>query len=70
MKFNLEAAKAYVGGLVATAGIPVSNFIVGMFEKSTGIDLPSSVEGIVLTAVTFVLGYVGVYFTPNQKPAA
>ena len=69
MKFNLEAAKAYVRGIVATAGIPISNFLVGMFESVSGLDLPSSVEGIVLTGVTFVLGYIGVYFTPNKKPA-
>jgi hypothetical protein len=69
MKFNLEAAKAYMGGLMATAGPSVSAFIIGMFESGTGIDLPSSVEGFVLTGVTFVLGYVGVYFTPNKKPA-
>jgi hypothetical protein len=67
MKFDLSAAKAYVGGILATAGVPVSNFIVGVFEKTTGFDIPVSIEGVVLTGVTFVLGYIGVYFTPNKQ---
>lgn len=70
MKFNLEAAKAYMGGVVATAGPALSNFIVGAAEASTGIDIPTSVEGVILTAITFVLGFLGVYFTPNKAPAA
>lgn len=69
MKFNLEAAKAYMGGLVATAGPFISTTIIGLFEASTGIDLPTSVEGFILTGVTFVIGYVGVYVVPNKKPA-
>lgn len=68
MKFNLEAAKAYMAGLMVTAAPSVSAFIVGMFEAATSIDLPASIEGFVLTAVGFVLGYIGVYFTPNAKP--
>lgn len=68
MKFNLEAAKAYVGGLMATAAPQVSGFLVGLFESATGVDLPVNVEGIILTVVAFVLGYVGVYVTPNAKP--
>ncbi len=68
MKFNLEAAKAYVGGLMATAAPHVSGFLVGLFESATGIDLPANVEGIILTGVAFVLGYIGVYVTPNAKP--
>lgn len=68
MKFNLEAAKAYVGGLMATAAPQVSGFIVGLFESTTSIDLPANVEGVVLTVVAFVLGYLGVYVTPNAKP--
>lgn len=66
MKFDLSALKAYVGGLLATGGPSISAFIVGVFEKATGFDLPVSMEGIVLSAVTFILGYVGVYFTSNQ----
>lgn len=68
MKFNLEAAKAYVGGLIATAGPAVSEFIIHTFEAGTGFDIPASVEGVIITGVTFILGYVGVYFTPNKQP--
>jgi hypothetical protein len=67
MKFDFSAAKAYVGGILATAGVPISTFIVGMVEKMTGFDIPVSIEGLVLTGVTFVLGYIGVYFTPNKQ---
>jgi len=66
MKFDLSALKAYMGGLVATAGPAVSAFIIGAFEKATAFDLPVSIEGFILTGVTFVLGYVGVYFTSNS----
>lgn len=68
MKFNLEAAKAYVGGIMTTAAPAISSFIIGLFESGTGIDLPVNVENIVLTAVAFALGYIGVYATPNAKP--
>lgn len=70
MKFNLEAAKAYVGGIVGGAAASISTFVIGLFESSTGIDLPTSVEGFIATGVAFVIGYIAVYFTPNKKPAA
>lgn len=68
MMFDLRAAKAYVGGLLATAAPGVSGFLVGLIETSTGWDIPVSLENTLLTAVAFVLGWIGVYFTPN-KPA-
>lgn len=68
MKFNLEAAKAYMGGVVGGAAASISAFAIGLFEASTGIDLPASVEGFILTGVSFVIGYVAVYFTPNAQP--
>lgn len=70
MKFNLEAAKAYVGALVATSGGSVAYFLIGLFEAATSIDLPASLEGMVVTGVTAVIGYLAVYWTPNKAPAA
>lgn len=67
MKFDLTAAKAYVGALVATSAPAVSSFLIGLFEKATGIDLPASIEGIILTGVTAVVGYIAVYWTPNKQ---
>ena len=69
MVFDLRAAKAYAGGILATAAPPVSNFIVGLIEAATGWDIPVSLENMLLTGVAFVIGWIGVYFTPN-KPAA
>lgn len=66
MTFDLSALKAYVGGILATAGPSLSSFLVNIFEKGVGIDLPVSVEQTVLYGITFVLGYVGVYFTSNN----
>ena len=68
MMFDLRAAKAYVGGLLATAAPSVSGFIVGLIEKGTGWDIPVTLENTLLTGVAFVLGWLGVYLTPN-KPA-
>lgn len=68
MMFDLRAAKAYVGGLLATAAPEVSGFLVGLIEHATGWDIPVSMEKMMLTGIAFVLGWVGVYFTPN-KPA-
>ena len=66
MVFDLRAAKAYVGGILATAAPAVSGFVVGIVEASTGWDIPVSLEQTLLTGVAFVLGWVGVYFTPNR----
>ena len=67
MTFDFTALKAYMGGLVATAGPGISQFLVGALESVTGFDIPASIEGFILTGVTFVLGYVGVYFTKNAS---
>lgn len=69
MVFDLRAAKAYAGGILATAAPGVSAFIVGILEAATGWDIPVSLEQTILTGVAFVLGWIGVYFTPN-KPMA
>lgn len=69
MKFNLEAAKAYMGALVATSAGSIAYFLIGLFEAATSIDLPASIEGLIVTGITAAIGYIGVYFTPN-KPAA
>lgn len=66
MVFDLRAAKAYVGGLLATAAPSVSSFIVGLIESITGWDIPVSLEQTLLTGVAFVLGWIGVYLTPNK----
>lgn len=66
MVFDLRAAKAYAGGILATAAPPVSAFIVGIVEAATGWDIPTSLENTILTGVAFVLGWIGVYFTPNK----
>ena len=53
MVFDLRAAKAYAGGILATAAPPVSNFIVGLVEAATGWDIPVSLENMLLTGVAF-----------------
>lgn len=69
MKFDLTAAKAYVGAMFAGAGIPISNTIVGLFEATTGIDVPASLEALLASSVAAALGYIAVYFTPNKTAA-
>jgi hypothetical protein len=69
MKFDLTAAKAYVGAIVATSAPAVSSFLIGVAEAATGFDIPTSVEALIVTAVTAVIGYVAVYVTPNKQTA-
>ena len=69
MKFNLEAAKAYVGAAVAGAALKFSGFVIGLFEAGTGIDLPVNVETVITYGITAIIGYMAVYWTPNAKPA-
>lgn len=66
--FNLSAAKAYVGGVVAAAGLPVATFFIGIFESLTGIDIPASMEAMIVTAFAYVLGHAAVYLVPNKAP--
>lgn len=67
MIFNLQAAKAYVGGLMASAGIPVGTFFIQLAEKLTGWDIPASAETLFIGGVAYVLGHLAVYFTPNAS---
>lgn len=66
MKFDLTAAKAYVGGILAVAAVPVSTFIGGLFHAGLGMDLPSWAATALTTGLAYVFGHVGVYLTPNK----
>lgn len=70
MKFDLSAAKAYVGGVLAVAGEPVAHFLIGLVEKGLGIDIPVNLEAFVIMGATYALGHTGVYFTKNAAVPA
>lgn len=75
MKFNLEALKAYIGGLLtasaeaASGGNGVAGVLIKGLESAIGWDIPQSIEGFIATGIGFAIGYVAVYFTPNKSPA-
>lgn len=66
MKFDLSAFKAWVGGLFATAGIGIANLVIHGIEAGFGFDIPANLEGYIITAVSFAVGYFAVYFAPNK----
>lgn len=66
MTFDLGALKAYVGGLFSTGGATVSAFLIKAFETGTGIDIPATLEGLIVSGVAFVMGYVAVWITSND----
>lgn len=66
MVFDWRAAKAYVGGIIAGAGPTVAGWIVGGFHAATGLTVPDPIQQTLVMGVSFVLGWVGVYFTRNR----
>ena len=70
MKFNLEALKAYVGGIMGGgAGVAVGGFVVHGIEALVG-NLPTSVETVMITAVAYIVSHIAVYVAPNATPSA
>jgi hypothetical protein len=68
MKFDLTAAKAYVGAGVALAAAPVAHWLLGLTNASLGVVLPPALETSILTpALSVIFGYIAVYFTPNKS---
>jgi len=75
MKFNLEAAKAYIGALLATAaetassGNGIGGVVVKFIEALLAFDIPPQFETWIAAGVAWVVGYIAVYMTPNKKPS-
>lgn len=65
MSWNMTAFKAYVGGVAATAGVPVGTFILHLIESGMG-DLPSSIDTMIVGAIAYVIGHLAVYVAKNQ----
>lgn len=68
MIFDLRAAKAYAGGIMAGAAVPLAHFIVGLVHAGTGFDIPASLESTLATGLGMAFGWITVYLVPN-KPA-
>lgn len=74
MKFNLEAIKAWIAGLLvaasdaASGGHGLGSAAVKAIESLTGFDIPINLETTVYTIVGGVLGYAAVYFSNNKDP--
>lgn len=66
MKFDLTAAKAYVGGVLAVAAVPVAGFVVGLIHAGTGFDIPTGVSTVLTTGLAYAFAHVAVYFVPNK----
>ena len=75
MKFNLEAAKAYIGAIlmnaqeVAAQGNGIAASILHGLESAIGIDFPASIDGLIIAGVASAIGYLAVYFVPNKQAA-
>jgi hypothetical protein len=67
MKFDLSAAKAYMGAVLAGAAVPVAHWLIGLVDAGIGTTLPSGFESVLATGLGVIFGYVGVYLTPNKS---
>ncbi len=73
MVFDLQAAKAYVGGILmaaaeaASAGNGVAGLLIKGAEATLKFDIPSSIEGLIATGIGFAIGWLAVYFVPNKQ---
>lgn len=66
MTWNMTAFKAYVGGVAATAGIPVGNFILHLVESGTG-DLPPMFDNAIVGGIAYAIGHLAVYIAKNKE---
>ena len=70
MKFDLTAAKAYVGGAaaaaLATAGPGFVKFIDGVVAAGTGWAVPDGINMALLAGFAWVAAHLAVYITPNK----
>jgi hypothetical protein len=67
MVWNLNAAKAYVGGIAATSGPAVGGFINKLLESVSGINFPDQVDLLIVGGVTYVITHLAVYITSNSS---
>lgn len=71
MYIDLRAAKAYVGGLLATSGTQIATFLVQAVMTMMGMETnppPTPNETAAIHVVAGILGFLAVYWTSNQKP--
>lgn len=72
MKFDLSAAKAYVGGTItaiASGGelaLPVAHWLDGLAGALLGFAPPDTLDTVVSYGLAYVVGHVAVYFMPNK----
>jgi hypothetical protein len=68
MKFDLTAAKAYIGGFMSAGlGTTIANFGIGLVEASFHVDIPATYESVITMAFAYAVGHAAVYFTPNKS---
>lgn len=75
IKFNGEAFKAWVAGILtglggaATTEDGLGYVVVRGIEAITSFDIPTSMEAWIAGGVAWAIGYLAVYFAPNAQPA-
>lgn len=72
MIWHWGAAKAYVGGFVASAAsggvamLPVAHWLDGLAGALLGFATPDTLDTVVSYGLAYVVGHVAVYFMPNK----
>jgi len=71
MVLDLGAAKAYVGGILATSGVQIATFVIQAVMTMMGLETdppPTELESAATYSLAGVLGFIAVYWTSNKKP--
>ena len=65
------ASKAWVGGFVAAISVQLGPVLYDGIEWVWGMDIPDDLESGLVTLTAALLGWVGVWLTPNitESPA-
>lgn len=66
LRWDMAAAKAYVGAAIAAWPPGISDFIIRLIEAGIGWDIPVSFEQIIGKGVAAAIGFIAVYFTSND----
>lgn len=66
MSWDMTAFKAYIGGVVATAGVPIGTFVLKLLESGFQTDFSSQIDMSIIGGVAYVIGHIGVYFAKNK----
>jgi hypothetical protein len=65
LAFNLNALKAHVGGVLAANAVNVGPWVLELVEKTTTIDFPTQIDGLIVLGVNYAIGFIVVWLTPN-----